>query len=147
MRAIVFVTVIIAAMSTWPPPARAADANDPVRLIFDTDMGNDIDDALALAVIHALASRNECQLLAVTSTKDNPFSAAYIDLINTFYGRSDVPVGVVRNGKTPEDGKYIRAVAESKTGDRFRYCRSRCIAKENAEGRKRHPQGFGRQKH
>ncbi|MGE0610267.1 MAG: nucleoside hydrolase, partial [Pirellulales bacterium] len=34
---------------------------EPVRLIFDTDMGNDIDDALALGVIHALQSRGECQ--------------------------------------------------------------------------------------
>ena len=31
----------------------------PVRLIFDTDLGNDIDDALALAMIHALVSRGE----------------------------------------------------------------------------------------
>ena len=26
----------------------------PVKLIYDTDIGNDVDDALALAVIHAL---------------------------------------------------------------------------------------------
>jgi inosine-uridine nucleoside N-ribohydrolase len=121
MRAITVVTFFIAANATWLQPASGADAKDPVRLIFDTDMGNDIDDALALAVIHALQSRNECQLLAVTSTKDNPFSGAYIDLVNTFYGRGDVPIGAVREGKTPEDGKYVRAVAESKTGDQPRY--------------------------
>ena len=43
----------------------------PVRLTFDTDMGNDIDDALALAMIHALQNRGEAVLLAVTVTKDN----------------------------------------------------------------------------
>jgi hypothetical protein len=31
-----------------------------VPVIFDTDMGNDIDDALALALLHALESRGEC---------------------------------------------------------------------------------------
>ena len=29
-------------------------------VIFDTDMGNDIDDALALAMLHALSDRGEC---------------------------------------------------------------------------------------
>ncbi len=41
-----------------------AAAGNPVPLIFDTDIGNDVDDALALGVIHALASRNECRLIA-----------------------------------------------------------------------------------
>jgi uncharacterized Ntn-hydrolase superfamily protein/inosine-uridine nucleoside N-ribohydrolase len=86
---------------------------EPVRLIFDTDMGNDIDDALALGVIHALQSRGECELLAVTLTKDNEFAAPFVDLVNTFYGRSDIPVGAVRNGKTPEESKYIRIPCEA----------------------------------
>lgn len=82
------------------------------RLIFDTDMGNDIDDALALAVIHALESRGEAQLLAVTVTKDNRYAAPYCDLVNHFYGRGNIPVGVVRNGKTPEDSPMIRVPVE-----------------------------------
>jgi inosine-uridine nucleoside N-ribohydrolase len=85
---------------------------EPVRLIFDTDMGNDIDDALALAVIHALESRGEAKLLAVTITKDNPWAAPYVDLVNHFYGRAEIPVGVVKNGKTPGDSAYIRVPSE-----------------------------------
>ena len=79
----------------------ACCAASPVRLILDTDIGNDIDDALALAMIHALANRAEVQLLAVTITKDNAYCAPYVDLVNTFYGRPDIPIGVVHNGKTP----------------------------------------------
>lgn len=86
-------------------------AGKPVKLIFDTDMGNDVDDALALAMIHSLESRGECKLLAVTLTKDNEYSAPFVDLVNTFYGRGNVPIGVVRGGATPEDGKYVRQVA------------------------------------
>ena len=92
----------------------AALAADPVPLIYDTDMGNDIDDALALAVIHALETRGECKLLGVTLTKDNKWAAPYVDLVNTFYRRGDIPIGVVRNGKTPKEGKYIRVVAQKK---------------------------------
>jgi inosine-uridine nucleoside N-ribohydrolase len=89
----------------------------PVPLIFDTDMGNDIDDALALAVIHALESRGEAKLLAVTLTKDNPKAAPFVDAVNTFYGRGAVPIGVVRDGSTKEEGKYLGAVADHP--DRF----------------------------
>ncbi len=92
-------------------------AAQPVPVIFDTDMGNDVDDALALAVLHALESRGEARLLAVTITKDNPWAAAYVDLVNTFYGRAHVPVGVVVKGRTPEDSPYIRVPAQEKLPD------------------------------
>src|SRR3954470_7817274 len=93
-----------AASAESPPPHTVAIR--PVPLVFDTDMGNDIDDALALGVIHALESRGECKLLAVTVTKDEPISAPFVDAVNTFYGRGDVPIGVVRGGPTPEPSKY-----------------------------------------
>jgi len=89
----------------------------PVRLIFDTDMGNDVDDAVALAMIHALESRGEAKLLAVTVTKDNRWAAPFIDAMNTFYSRAEIPVGVVRNGKTPEDSDMIRLPADRKRQD------------------------------
>lgn len=98
-------------------PALLAAAGNPVRLIFDTDMGNDVDDALALAMIHALQSRGEAQLLAVTLTKDNRCAAPFVDLVDTFYGRGDIPVGVVRNGKTPKDSAMICEPVERKRPD------------------------------
>ncbi len=97
------------------PPTR------PVKLIFDTDMGNDIDDALALGVIHALQSRGECELLAVTLSKDNDFAAPFVDLINTFYGRGNIPLGVVRNGKTPEDSRYLTDTVNASDNGQPRY--------------------------
>ena len=89
-----------------------AAAPAPVPVIFDTDMGNDIDDALALAVLHALESRGETRLLAVTLTKDNPWAAVYVDIVNHFYGRGSIPIGVVKSGLTPEDSKMIRVPSE-----------------------------------
>ena len=95
-------------------------AKEPVKLIFDTDMGNDIDDAMALAMIHSLISRGECELLAVTVTKDHPQAAAFVDLINTFYGRPDIPIGVVKGGMAKEQSKYT-VLADHKHGNRQRY--------------------------
>jgi purine nucleosidase len=80
---------------------------EPFKLIFDTDIGNDVDDALALGMIHSLQSRGLCELLAVTITKDHPDAAPYVDAVNTFYGRPDIPIGRVQGGKTPEAGKYL----------------------------------------
>jgi inosine-uridine nucleoside N-ribohydrolase len=80
-----------------------------VPVIFDTDMGNDIDDALALALLHALETRGECKILAVTITKDNPWAAPYIDVVNTFYGRPNIPIGMVKgSGVTPDDNPMIK---------------------------------------
>src|SRR5450631_1843026 len=88
-----------------------------VPVIFDTDMGNDVDDALALAMLHALESRGECRLLGVTITKDNPWAAVYVDLVNTFYGRGQIPVGMVKGGVTPENSKMIQTPAERRKAD------------------------------
>jgi inosine-uridine nucleoside N-ribohydrolase len=97
--------------------AAGAAAAQSTPVIFDTDMGNDVDDALALAMLHALQSRGECRLIGVTITKDNPWAAAYVDLVNTFYGRARIPVGMVKGGVTPEDSPMIRIPAERRRAD------------------------------
>ncbi|MEO5917812.1 MAG: nucleoside hydrolase [Luteolibacter sp.] len=83
-------------------PASAA----PVPVIFDTDMGNDVDDVMALAMLHSLQHRGHCEVLAVTISKDHELAAPFVDAINTFYGNPDIPIGVVRNGATPDEGKF-----------------------------------------
>jgi len=92
------------------------EATQPVPLIFDTDIGNDVDDVLALGVIHALENRGECELLAVTITKDHPLAAAFTDAVNTFYGRGNVPIGVCRSGVTTGEGKFIGLAAKQDDG-------------------------------
>ena len=87
--------------------ARFVCAAEPVRLILDTDIGNDVDDALALAMIHSFETRGHVKLLAVTITKDNRYAAPFVNLVNTFYGRPDIPVGVVHAGKTKEDSTML----------------------------------------
>lgn len=77
---------------------------EPVKIIFDTDMANDCDDAGALAVLHALADLGEAEVLAVVTNRKDPSnaSAAAVDVINTWYGRGDIPIGTDKDGsKTP----------------------------------------------
>lgn len=89
------------------PAARAAE---PVRLIFDTDICGDVDDVLALAMIHAMESRGDCKLLAVTVSADNAQAAPFVDAVNTFYGRGGVPIGVVGEGGVKLTSKYLGLV-------------------------------------
>ncbi|MCK5802754.1 MAG: nucleoside hydrolase [Lentisphaeria bacterium] len=81
-----------------------------IHIVFDTDMGNDIDDALALALLHTLERRGECRLAAVSVNKGNIYGAAYTDLVNRFYGCDDLPVGLLSDGPTPQEGRYVGEV-------------------------------------
>lgn len=111
------------AVAEPPPPAR------PVPLIFDTDIGNDVDDVLALGMIHALQTRGDCELRAVTITKDHPEAAAFTDAVNTFYGRGSIPIGVCQSGVTPQEGKFI-GLASVRDAGAFRYPHDLLSAKQ-----------------
>lgn len=90
----------------------------PVKIIFDTDMHTDCDDAGALAVLHALADRGECEILAMMCSTKDPYSASAIDAINTYYGRPDIPIGIIkhRNGVKLKS-KYTEGLATTFPND------------------------------
>jgi purine nucleosidase len=97
---------VLLALAVVAPASAAA----PLHVIFDTDMGNDVDDALALAMLHAFASRGELKLLAVTVSKDNPWAAEFVRMEDEYYGRGTIPVGLVHDGKEKDDGHYVKQV-------------------------------------
>ena len=92
----------------------------PVKLIFDTDVGNDVDDVLAISVIHALQSRGECELLGVTITKPDELAGPFVDAVNTFYGRPGIPIGFTHSKLTNEPSKFL-SLAEVRDDGTLRY--------------------------
>ena len=62
---------------TASPLALSQDTKKPIPLIFDTDIGNDVDDVLAMGVIHALETRKECKLLAVNDHQGSSTSSSF----------------------------------------------------------------------
>jgi len=80
------------------PTTAATRPMRPVNVIFDTDIWSDIDDMLALAMLNTLQDRHEVNLLAVTISTDDPWCATYVDLVDTFYGHSQIPIGIVHDG-------------------------------------------------
>lgn len=63
-------------------------------IIFDTDMGPDYDDVGALAMLHTLASREECTILATVASDGHPSVAPTIEAINRYFGKPEIPVGI-----------------------------------------------------
>lgn len=107
--------LILAALAALCMPAVRAQQTPaaPLRVIFDTDMGNDVDDPLALDMLYKAVDRGEIILLGILSSKDTEFSPRYIDMMNTWYGYPEIPVGRVRDGVVLERDDYARAVCES----------------------------------
>lgn len=95
---------------TRTPSAIAASSADPLqKIIIDTDIGDDIDDAFAVAL--ALRSP-ELQILGVTTTfGDTETRAKLVDRLLGETGRTDIPVAV---GKptTPKTTFTQRSYAE-----------------------------------
>ena len=85
----------------------------PTKVIFETDMGNDIDDALALDMLYKYADENKIEILAISVNKDNDYAWRYIDILNTWYGYPNIPIGMVEKGVSGNNEKnYAQATWE-----------------------------------
>ncbi|MDR2811030.1 MAG: nucleoside hydrolase [Tannerellaceae bacterium] len=69
----------------------------PAGLIFDTDLGPDYDDVGALALLHALADSGQVRLLATVSSNKDERVVPCIEVINTYFGRPDIPLGAPKS--------------------------------------------------
>ena len=85
--------------------------SQPVKIIFDSDMDGDCDDVAALALLHVLADRGEAKILATITCGRNEWSPQCLSAINTYYGRSDIPVGRPKKGIL-RPSAYTQVVAQ-----------------------------------
>lgn len=91
--------------------------SDRLSVIFETDIGNDIDDALALDMLYKYMDQGKIELIGVMLNKCAPSVGEYMDIMNTWYGYPDIPVGIVRNGADDPWGHYAKDVVELKNED------------------------------
>src|SRR3954469_17961958 len=68
----------------------------PKNIILDTDIGPDYDDVGAMAVLHALADKGECRILATIASNQYSNIAPVLSVLNTYFKRPGIPIGVVR---------------------------------------------------
>jgi inosine-uridine nucleoside N-ribohydrolase len=72
----------------------AQKAVEPVKIIFDTDMGPDFDDVGAITILHALAAKGECEILATVASDGYSFIAPTIEVFNRYFQKPNIPIGV-----------------------------------------------------
>ena len=72
-----------------------------VQVMIDMDMDTDVEDLGALATLHALADNGEVQILSTTCSTTNNWSALCISVINNWYRRPKLPVGVLKAQVNP----------------------------------------------
>lgn len=87
----------------------AQPAPDVPWLLLDTDLGGDIDDLGAMAVLNALADRGKCRIAGVVSDTGRAPSINAIRTVNRWYGRPEIPVG--RPEELGPADSYAAAVA------------------------------------
>ena len=85
-----------------------------MNIIFETDMGNDVDDALALDMLYKYNRQGRINLMAIMLNKEGEFPPRYIDLLNTWYGQKRIPIGLSpRSGQSIVAGtNYTQVVCE-----------------------------------
>jgi inosine-uridine nucleoside N-ribohydrolase len=96
-------------------------------IILDCGLGNNIDEALALALLYGLDGKNEARILAFGISKPNLKAAALLEAIARFYGGASsgafgaigrtLPVGLADEGKFPEDTAMLTQPLARRTED------------------------------
>lgn len=83
------------------------------KIIFETDIGNDVDDALALDMLYKYLDEEMIDLLGIMINKEGIYPPEYTDIMNTWYGYPDIPIGIILNGADCENDatNYAKCVS------------------------------------
>ncbi len=87
-------------------------SKEVARLILDTDLSSDVDDVGAVALLHGLADQGKVQILAMQISSGDPWSVPCLDALNTWFGRPDIPIGMVKGKAVRHESKYTRIISE-----------------------------------
>lgn len=91
----------------WGCSGKQDASDEPIKIIFDTDLGPDYDDVGALAFLHAAADSGKAEILATIASNRHPLVGPSIDVINTWFGRPDLPIGEPKgNGPVMGSGQH-----------------------------------------
>ena len=67
-------------------------------VILDTDIGSSTDDLFAMQLLYHYADSNDIKLIGIIVDREGQESAYLADLMNTYYGHEEIPIGLVKNG-------------------------------------------------
>lgn len=103
--------ILLTAIAIAPLAQSCQAAEPPLNIIFDTDMGEDCDDVGALFALHGAIERGEARLLATMGATSSELIAPALDAVNTWFGRSAIPVGTLKDAGFLVGPGYSRDLA------------------------------------
>lgn len=92
---------LLGLLPSCQPGQNSESKTEKVKIILDTDIGPDYDDVGAMAVLHALADSGYAEPLAVISSNAHELTVPVIDVLNTYFGRKDLPTGAPKSPNPP----------------------------------------------
>lgn len=66
------------------------------KVILDTDLGGDCDDASAIAILNTFKNQGIVEVPCMLYSNSNELGARFTGVINDYYGNADIPVGVLK---------------------------------------------------
>ncbi len=116
-------TMVVALAALSAATIAGGQPTEKPKIILDVDLAEDVDDAGAIAVLHALADRGECEILGILVSSRNEWSGPCVSAINTWYGRPSLPIGYQRDHrfgyKTPNQDRVTPSSYTEKVAKAF----------------------------
>lgn len=97
MKKIVIIIFLFSCNILW------AQKQQPVSIIFDTDIAPDYDDVGAMALLHAFADKGEVKILATISCNAFETTAPTLSVLNTYFNRPGIPIGITKTALPNKD--------------------------------------------
>jgi inosine-uridine nucleoside N-ribohydrolase len=114
---LVAAALVLSAVTQYAAAAPSPRAKAPVPVIFDSDIGPDVDDVGAAAILNALADNGEARIVGMMCCTSSDWGAPCLDAINTYYGRPDIPIGTNKSPGFLTDSAYNEKIAKGFPND------------------------------
>jgi inosine-uridine nucleoside N-ribohydrolase len=113
MKRLLFVCICIFIASNFVVNSTNEESKKKIPVIFDTDLGNDVDDIMALKMLYNYENKGFINLIGITISKSNLYAVKYVDGYNRFNNKVHIPLGYVYEGPNKDDGKYLRQTLDT----------------------------------
>ena len=87
--------------------------SEQVNVLLDLNIDGDCTNLGALSVLHVYANQGKARILATTTCFNSPLATGCIKAINTYYGRPDLPVGILHRQNETHPTPFMKPVNET----------------------------------
>lgn len=87
--------------------------SEKTNVLLDLNIDGDCTNLGALAVLHVLADQNKANILSTTACFNSPLATGCIKAINSYYGRGNIPVGILHRQEPTHPTPFMKPVNET----------------------------------